>query len=112
MFGRHVVSGGVVIVEPWITPDQFRPNDVSARFVDQPDLKVARMNRSEIQNGLWVMDFNYMVGTPAGIEHFVERHEMGLFTHEDYVGAFRRAGLEVTHDPEGLMGRGLYIGLR
>ena len=53
-----------------------------------------------------------MVGTPQGIETFKERHELGLFTHEEYLGAFRNAGLEVNHDPEGLDGRGLYIGLK
>ncbi len=109
-FSRHVAPGGVVIVEPWITPDRFRPDRIDASYVNEPDLKVARMNRSEIRDHLWIMDFNYLVGTPAGIEYFTERHEMGLFTHDDYMDAFRGAGLEVTHDPEGLMGRGLYIG--
>ena len=109
-FSRHVVPGGLVIVEPWITPDRFLANHVGARFVDEPALKVARINTSEIRDGRWVMDFHYLVGTPNGVEHFTERHEMGLFTHDDYMDAFRGAGLEVAHDPEGLMGRGLYIG--
>lgn len=51
-------------------------------------------------------------GTWAGIEHFTEDHTLGLFSHDDYAGAFRAAGLDVIHDSEGLMGRGLYIGVR
>jgi len=50
------------------------------------------------------------VGTPAGVSHFSEEHTLGLFTHENYLTAFRAAGLDVSFDSDGLTGRGLYIG--
>ena len=109
---NHLRSGGVLIVEPWFTPEQWRPGRVSALFVDQPDLKISRMNISEVEGNLSFLVFHYTIGTPQGIEYFTERHELGLFTQEVYLEAFRKAGLEVTHDPEGLDGRGLYIGLK
>jgi len=59
-----------------------------------------------------ILDFRYLVGTPAGIEYFTKHHELGLFTDEEYRAAFAEAGLEVRHDAEGLIGRGLYIGTR
>ena len=55
------------------------------------------------------MNFEYLIGTPAGIEAFSERHEAALFTDDEYRQAFVAAGLSVEHDPEGLIGRGLYI---
>ena len=51
------------------------------------------------------------VGTPEGIRCFTERHELGLFSHEEYEAAFESAGLETSFDPEGLMGRGLFVGI-
>ena len=108
----HLAPGGVLIVEPWFTPDQWKPGRVSALFVDQPDLKISRINISEVEDKLSFFVFHYTIGTPQGVEHFTERHELGLFTHEEYLEAFRKAGLEVIHDPEGLDGRGLYIGLK
>ena len=108
---RHLEPGGVVIVEPWIAPDDWRPGRVHAIFVDEPDLKVARVNTSERDGDLGVMEMQYLVGRPSGVEHFVERFELYLFTHEQYLDAFRAAGLAVEHDAEGLIGRGLYIGV-
>jgi SAM-dependent methyltransferase len=109
---RHLLPGGVLLLEPWFTPEQWHPGRVSALHVDEPDLKITRMNISESQGRLSFFVFHYLVGTPEGVTYFTERHELGLFTHEEYLGAFRTAGLEVSHDPEGLDGRGLYIGLK
>ncbi len=108
----HLLPGGVLITEPWFTPEQWKPGRVSALFVDQPDLKIARMNISEVEDRLSFFVFHYTVGTPQGIEYFTERHELGLFTPEEYLEAFHKTGLEVIHDLEGLDGRGLYIGLK
>ena len=110
---RHLSPGGVVIIEPWLTPQMYQAGHIAAVFVDQPDLKIARMNKSEVEDGISVMNFHYLVATPQGIEHFTERHELGLFSHEDYLGAFQASGLEVVHDPdpEKLMGRGVYLGV-
>jgi hypothetical protein len=58
------------------------------------------------------MDMHYLIGTRAGVNHYVERHEMGLFTTEEMTHALTACGLEVTYDQEGVMGRGLFIGQR
>lgn len=111
---RHLLPGGVVIIEPWLTPQMYHAGHIGAVFVDQPDLKIARMNKSEVTDSISIMDFHYLVATPEGIEHFTERHELGLFSHEDYLEAFQASSLEVVHDPdpEKLMGRGVYLGVR
>jgi hypothetical protein len=105
----HLETPGVLIVEPWFTPDQWEPGHVGALFADEDDFKVARMNISEPAGDTCVMVFHYLVGTPGGVEYFDERHELGMFTHDQYVAAFERAGLRVHHDEWGLMGRGLYV---
>jgi SAM-dependent methyltransferase len=107
---RHLEPGGVLVVEPWLTPESYRTPHVGAVFVDEPELKIARVNIAERGVGTSVIVFHYVVGTPEEIDRFEERHELGLFTHEQYLEAFRAAGLSVEHDSEGLMGRGLYLG--
>jgi SAM-dependent methyltransferase len=107
---RHLEPEGVLVVEPWITPDAWQGGYVGSVFVDEPDLKIARVDLPQRDGRVSRVDFHYLVATPAGIDRFEERHELCLFNHEEYVAAFRAAGLEVEHDPEGLMGRGLYVG--
>jgi ubiquinone/menaquinone biosynthesis C-methylase UbiE len=108
----HVKPGGVLLVEPWFSPEDWNAGKVHATFVNQPDLKIARMNISERKNNLSCFTFHYLVATPAGIGHFTELHELGLFTDDEYLEAFCISGLEVSHDPTGLDGRGLYIGMK
>jgi SAM-dependent methyltransferase len=108
----HLNPGGVLIIEPWLTPDAWIADRPHLLSVDEPDLKIARMTLSGREGRLAIMQFEYLVGTPTGIEAFSERHEAALFTDEEYRQAFVAAGLSVEHDPEGPIGRGLYIGQR
>ena len=109
---KHTSAGGLLFVEPWFSPEQFHSGAVHASFVNQPKLKIARMNVSEVIDGkISVLDFQYLIATPEGVRHFSERHELGLFTHEEYLAAFQECGMKVMYDEEGLDGRGLYIGI-
>jgi len=107
---HHLEPGGVLVVEPWLSPEVWVDRHVGAVFVDEPELKIARMNVGQREGDVSIFEFEYLVGTPNGLERFNERHELGLFTVEQHLEAFRAAGLEADHDPEGPMGRGLYIG--
>ena len=105
----HLQPGGLLVVEPWFAPDAWEDGFVDAVFVDEPGLKLARMSISGREGRLSRVDLHYLVATADGIERFEESHELGLYTHEEYLTAFRSAGFEVEHDAEGLMGRGLYV---
>ncbi len=105
----HLVPGGLLLVEPWLTPEVWKPNTVHALFIDESELKIARVNTSLTEGRVSVFDLHHLIGTPEGTEHVVEHHELGLYTVDEMTEAFTAAGLDVHYDPDGLTGRGLYI---
>lgn len=106
---RHLKAGGVVLLEPWFTPETYWTGTITANHVDEPDLKISWMYTSEREELVSVLDIHYLVGRPDGIETFRERHEMGLFTTAQHLDAFHAVGLEARHESGGPFGRGLYI---
>ncbi|MFQ5507177.1 MAG: class I SAM-dependent methyltransferase, partial [Planctomycetota bacterium] len=109
---RHLEPGGLLVLEPWLAPADYHAGRLHALCVDDPELKITRMNLSERRGRLSVLDFHYLVGTPDGIRHFQEHHELGLFEVREYTEAMSRTGLRVHKEEEGLTGRGLFLGQR
>jgi SAM-dependent methyltransferase len=108
--GKHLKPGGVMLIEPWFTPEAWRPGSLFTTLVDQPDLKIARMSLSGVKDNLSFFTFHFLVGTPEGVEYFSEDHEMALFTRDEMLDSFRANNLDVFYDEAGVYGRGLYIG--
>ena len=108
-FHRHLKPGGVVLLEPWFGPDTWSPGGVYVHTSESGETTVVRMSHSTTRGRLSELEFHYLIGTRAGVEHRVERHTLGLFTTEEIADRFRRAGFsQVAYHPEGLTGRGLF----
>lgn len=105
-------SEGCKRVAPWLAPQDIIPGHVGVVFVNQAKLKLVRMNIVEVKGKLSILEFHYLLGRPEGVKHFTELDIFGLFTHTEYLSAFRRAGLTAKYDREGLIGRGLCIGVK
>ena len=108
----HLQPGGLMILEPWITPANFREGLIGWNFVDKPNLKIARINISKVRGPISAFEYHYLIGTTGKVEYVVDKVSEGLWTHEEHLDAFRDAGLNVSFDSEGLMGRGLYLGVK
>ena len=108
-FRKHLEPDGVVIVEPWFTPDKMSPGHHSSRAAAAPGVRVQRLGTTEVAGRLSRLRFEYTIETVDGIRHATEVHELGLFTVEEMLSAFHAAGLSAEHEPSGLAGRGLYV---
>lgn len=109
-FLKHLSPGGVAVVEPWFSPEAWTPGRVYVHTCEIPGGHVVRMSHSTVEGRVSKLEFHYLIGTSGGIEHRVEHHALGLFAAAELREAFQRAGFaSISHDPEGLTGRGLLI---
>lgn len=110
---RHVAPGGLLIVEPWLSPGQWQPGHISMDVVNQPDLKVARIGRSTRTGNVIHLELEHLVARPGGTEHFVELHDLTMFDWDtEFQPAFEDAGLNVRFETSGISnnGRGIIVG--
>jgi SAM-dependent methyltransferase len=109
----HLQPGGVLIIDGWIRPDAWISGGTTQVTVASSDeIDVIRMSHSERQGDKTYLEMHHLVGTPNGIEHLVDHHELTLFTPGDYESAFRRSGLTVDTVESPVPGRDRYVGLK
>ena len=109
---KHLKPGGVLVIEPFFTPESFWSDTITLNEYKSDALKIAWMYTSKKVGGHARLDNQYLVGTPRTVEHFTEVHEMGLFSQQDYQEAFAATDLQLHYDPVGPSGVGLYIGIK
>jgi ubiquinone/menaquinone biosynthesis C-methylase UbiE len=108
---NQLAPSGLLFVEPWITPESWLVGKAHSDTVETEEFIVTRMMVAEpVERGRVV--FEYLIGDSSGINRVTETHEMGWFTHDEYMSAFESAGLTVEFDDPGLFGRGMYIGTK
>ena len=107
---KHLRPGGVLLVEPWIHPQDYAPGHLSVDHVENDEISVIRVGRSLLQGKVLQVVLDHYVSCNGVYTTFTEYLILAPYTIEEYMGAFETAGLEVRHDKKGLMGRGLFIG--
>jgi hypothetical protein len=89
----HLDDSGVLVVDGWLTPEDWTDGHVDAVAATEEGRAVARTSRSWRMGRTSVLDMTWVVTTPSGTDTFAERHELGLFTRDETRAAFAAAGL-------------------
>lgn len=108
-FSRHLVEGGVLLVEPWFPPGVLEDGRELCLKGAYQGREIERLSRCEIDGRISRLHFRYRIDTGSGMREASETHELGLFTREELSAEFRKAGLRSRFDPVGLDGRGLWV---
>jgi ubiquinone/menaquinone biosynthesis C-methylase UbiE len=112
-FANHTNSGGVVIIEPFVTKESVHPTSIGILTLDKPDIKIARVNASKMEGDILYLNFNFLVATEEGVEHIVDPCPMGVFPRTTFQKAMEESGLKTEYVEPGLMQRtGLFVGVK
>jgi SAM-dependent methyltransferase len=112
---RHVAPGGLLLVEPWLTPDRARDGVVDLVSATTDEGAVARAVSSSKGDDSVTLHFAWAVATTSGAATAEEVLRMPLFTADRYLGSVAAAGLVGEwRDEVPALGaeRGLLIGRR
>ena len=109
-FAAHLAPGGVLVVEPWWFPSTFVDGYVTGDVLDVDGQTMARVSHSSREGDYSRVRVHYVVaGAEEGLRHVTEDLRITLFTQEEYLRGFERAGLAVQYVEGGPSGRGLFI---
>lgn len=113
-FARHLKTGGMVLIEPWLTKSVFKEGYPSMETYDGRDVKIARLCVSKIRGNFSVLDMHYLVAERGKVvTHFVDRHQLGLFDIDRTLAIMKKAGFQTKFLKKGLMvDRGLFVGVK
>ncbi|WP_248962788.1 class I SAM-dependent DNA methyltransferase [Sphaerisporangium perillae] len=110
---RHLNPGGVLIVEPWYSPERATDRTVVSDIVRRDDgLTIARVSRGVIRDGEHHLETHFIVADADGVRHSADTQVMGIFRREEYQAAFAGAGCDPEYFEDGLAGRGLFVAVR
>jgi SAM-dependent methyltransferase len=115
-FFRALRPGGVALVEAWLLREEIQPGHLGvgewdgAKAEPPEAMRLVRAATHVVEGDLSILDFHWLVMTPAGVEHFTDRHELWIATGDALAAPFRAAGFDMTWlHPGPITGRGLLL---
>lgn len=110
----HLEPGGVLVLDPYWSPETFLDGHVAHDIVRDDAATLARASRSTRTGRTVHHEAHYLVAGRDGIHHLEHVQLLTLFTREQYLGAVRAAGCRAEHVPAagGFAARGLVVGVR
>ncbi|WP_308258715.1 class I SAM-dependent methyltransferase [Saccharothrix obliqua] len=109
---RCLAPGGVLVIEPWWTPDRFIDGYVGGHLVEERDRVVSRVTHSVREGDRVRMTIDFTIADHTGVDAFRETEVVSLFGPDDYRRAFEHAGLVGEHLPGWAAGTGLHVARR
>lgn len=97
-FARLLAEDGMMVIEPWHSPSEYRVGTVSHLLWEGEGQKISRLSVSLEEDGLSVLDMHHLIGTPNGVTHFREELRLGMWTDAEFEAIFSELGYAMETD--------------
>jgi SAM-dependent methyltransferase len=106
-FVRHLMRGGLLVIEPWFTPEEWKPHRVHVTNHANDGVTAVRVAYGYPDGRI---NFHTTIGTTAGLHAFDERYDFTLHPEAAMVEAFQAVGFtEVRKEAAPGFRRGLWV---
>lgn len=109
---QHLKPGGITIIEPWYTPEEFEDHRFDAKYGELDSFGACRMRESVIDGTIAKIVDHTLIASEQQVRYIPSHHEFGLFTIEELSSAIADVGLKPYYIHDGLTGIGLHIGVK
>lgn len=110
-FHRALAPGGLLVVEPWLDPDDAISPHHSFDVARNEELSLARAAHSHSVDDVTVVRFDWLAATADGFEEMTEEHRLWLCPRDEMRALLEAAGFDVTWRADGLSSHGPSRGL-
>ena len=114
-FADHLEPGGVMLIAPWISKEDFNVGMPYLETYESKDVKIARAVVSRLKGrDVSLINFNWMIAEKNQPVRHVDNdlHELTMHSHADFMAAMSEAGVRARLLRGRKAGRGLYLGVK
>ncbi|MGP8071568.1 MAG: class I SAM-dependent methyltransferase [Thermoplasmata archaeon] len=112
-FASHLLPGGVLLIEPWIAPGQYRPGHVSLDVYQDATTKIVRAGTARRRGTTSRIVFDYLLGEEGrGFRHVREVEDLRLVPYRRLRRLLAETGLSVRWVGPDPKSRGVLVGVR
>ena len=113
-FASAIRPGGCLLLEPWVSPEDYDVGRPSVDTYNDSDLALSRICIAQQEEEFAVLNFSYSVAfRDHRVEHFEAVHKIWMAPHDLIRDVLEEAGFAVRRQAtDGMTGRGLFVGKR
>ena len=107
----HLDRSGLLLLEPWVSNDDFTPGVPFVQTYQSPNFKVARTVVPQRENGRCILSFEFLLARAGWkVERLQTVDKLWLHEHEDLEVDLRKAGFRIVTKRSGFLHKSpLYV---